>query len=54
MTRDEWKQIEEKMSDRAVQLAMRGRCEEQGHRWENCCSVTFQIYQRCRWCGEAR
>jgi len=34
--------------------AMRDRCHEQGHDYENCCSVVFQIYQRCKWCGEIR
>jgi hypothetical protein len=34
--------------------AMRDRCHEQGHEWENFASVTFRIYQRCRWCGEER
>ncbi len=33
---------------------MRMRCEEEGHSWDNCCSVLFQIYQKCRWCGEKR
>jgi len=30
------------------------RCEEQGHDWENCCSVLFRIYQRCKYCGAER
>jgi hypothetical protein len=30
------------------------RCEEQGHKWENCCSAFLQVYQRCKWCGETR
>lgn len=34
--------------------AMRDRCDEQDHEWENCCSAVFQIYQRCKWCGETR
>ncbi len=33
---------------------MKKRCEEQGHYWENCCSVLFEIYQRCKWCGATR
>jgi hypothetical protein len=37
-----------------VKEAMRERCEEQGHDYENCCSVTFRVYQRCKWCGEER
>src|SRR5689334_2587127 len=32
--------------------AMRDRCQEQGHQWENCCSFTFRVYMRCKWCGE--
>lgn len=54
MTRDEWEQYEAIKSDPTVVLAMRARCEEQGHEWENCCSVTFQVYQACKWCGEKR
>jgi hypothetical protein len=34
--------------------AMRDRCEEQGHDWQNCCSVFFRVYMRCKWCGEER
>jgi hypothetical protein len=34
--------------------AMRDRCHEQGHDWENCCSSMFRIYMRCKWCGEER
>jgi len=30
------------------------RCQEQDHAWENCCSIWFEIYQRCKWCGEKR
>lgn len=35
-----------------VREAMRDRCYEQGHEYENCCTVVFQIYERCKWCGE--
>lgn len=34
--------------------AMADRCHTQGHDWENCCSVVFRIFMRCRWCGEER
>lgn len=34
--------------------AMRDRCHEQGHDYENCMSVTFRVYQSCKWCGESR
>ncbi len=35
--------------------AMRDRCEEEGgHSWRNCCSAFFQVYERCKWCGEER
>jgi hypothetical protein len=37
-----------------VQEMMEHRCEEQGHQYDNCCSVTFQVYQSCRWCGARR
>ncbi len=42
------------MADGEGQDEMRERCEEQGHDWENCCSVILQVYQRCKWCGEIR
>jgi hypothetical protein len=54
MTREEWKEVERVLRDDKVQIAMRGRCEEQGHQMENCASVTFRIYQQCKWCGEQR
>ena len=31
--------------------ATQKRCESQGHEWENCCSILFEVYQRCKWCG---
>ena len=34
--------------------AMKDRCYEQGHDYENCCSSMFRIYMRCKWCGEER
>lgn len=34
--------------------AMRLRCDEAGHDWENCCSWDFRVYQECKWCGERR
>lgn len=34
--------------------AMNDRCQTQGHEFDNCCSSMFQIYQRCKWCGEKR
>jgi hypothetical protein len=34
--------------------AMRDRCHEQGHDFENCCSAFLSVYQRCKWCGETR
>lgn len=37
-----------------VKEAMLERCDEQGHDYENCCSVFLQVYQRCKWCGEKR
>jgi len=38
----------------AEREAMRLRCEEDGHSWENACSITFQIYEVCKWCGDRR
>lgn len=54
MTRDEWQQYERVRGLPAVELAMRARCSEQGHQMENCCSAMFQVYERCKWCGERR
>lgn len=34
--------------------AMADRCHEQGHDYQNCASMMFQIYQRCKWCGQIR
>ncbi len=41
------------MSDKERE-AMKKRCEDQGHEWENCCSAWFEIYQQCKWCGEKK
>lgn len=57
MTRDEWRLYEKVQNKPDVNLAMRARCEEQGHDFENCCSAIsamFHIYQQCKWCGEKR
>jgi hypothetical protein len=54
MRRDEWERFEKIKFNSDVALAMRARCEEQGHEMENCCSSTFQIYEQCKWCGERR
>lgn len=52
MTRDEWASIEHTIaSDAMTRMTHAGRCEEQGHQWENCLSVMLQTYQRCKWCG---
>jgi hypothetical protein len=37
-----------------VQEMMRKRCEEQGHVYENCCSMLFRLYQKCKYCGEEK
>lgn len=34
--------------------AMADRCHSQGHEFVNCCTAFFQIYQKCRWCGESQ
>lgn len=28
------------------------RCDEQGHVWENCCSIFLQVYVKCKYCGK--
>ena len=38
----------------AMKKAHEERCESQGHEFENCCTVMFQVYQKCKWCGEQR
>lgn len=47
-------QLRASLSDPKVKEAMRERCEEQGHDYENCCSVFLEVYQRCKWCGHKR
>lgn len=42
------------MNDDKVREAMRYRCEEEQHEYENCASMFMQIYQQCKWCGERR
>ena len=37
-----------------IEEEMKKRCEEQGHQWENACSILFQVYQVCKWCGAER
>ena len=54
MTRDDWQRYEYIRHKDDVVLAMRARCEEEGHDFENCCGVMFQIFQQCKWCGETR
>lgn len=51
MTREEWQRVEEVLHKPEVRLAMMGRCEEQDHQWENCCSMFMQLYEQCKWCG---
>jgi hypothetical protein len=46
--------IRELLSRSDVIEAMKERCEEQGHDYENYCSITFRVYQCCKWCGEER
>lgn len=49
----EWDTLTEEQKS-AVLKDQRYRCEETQHDWVNACSVLFQIYQRCRWCGKTR
>ena len=37
-----------------IEKAMAKRCEEEGHQMENAMSLTFQVYQICKWCGEIK
>jgi hypothetical protein len=46
--------LREYLSRSDVIEAMKERCDEQGHDYENCCSVFLQVYQQCKWCGEKR
>ena len=34
-----------------IRETMKDRCDLERHEWENCCSIVFEIYQKCRWCG---
>jgi hypothetical protein len=53
MTREEWKLIEDKLaSDHETRQTHAGRCEEQGHQWDDCMTPFFAVYQQCKWCGE--
>ena len=52
--RERAEHLEDLLTKQDVIEAMRERCEEQGHEYENCCSLMFQIYQRCKWCGSER
>ena len=54
MTRDQWREIEKALRDPKVELAMEGRCEEQGHQWENGGDMFVRPYQFCKWCGERK
>lgn len=54
MTREEWAQIEKALNNPDVLLAMKGRCEEQGHEWENGCDPMFRLSHQCKWCGETK
>lgn len=42
------------LSDDKVRQAMRLRCEEERHDFENCCDIFMRVYQTCKWCGEKR
>jgi hypothetical protein len=52
MTREEWIEFDRIKYTPDVQLAMRARCEEQRHEWENCATIMFEFYTACKWCGE--
>jgi hypothetical protein len=61
MTRDEWAQFDRIKNNTDVEFAMRARCEEQGHDWENGAgfrlsggSVVLGVYMTCKWCGTRR
>jgi hypothetical protein len=41
-------------ASRETKEAMNDRCQTQGHEFDNCCSMFFRVYQRCKWCGEER
>lgn len=46
--------LRELLQNNEVREAMRERCDEQGHDFENCCSAWLEVYQRCKWCGQRR
>lgn len=45
--------LRELLQQPEVAEAMKERCEEQGHDYENCLTAMFQYHQRCKWCGES-
>lgn len=56
MTRDEWEYVERVLYKHDVQIAMRARCEEQGHQFDN--GADFfpvpKVFSICRWCGDRK
>lgn len=52
MTREDWDRFERIKNDPDVQLAMKARCEEQGHDWESAASfLPLRAYRVCKWCN---
>jgi hypothetical protein len=47
-------EVDKLFSDPKVIEAMRLRCEEDGHKWCNGCTVFFQVTTFCQWCGYRR
>jgi hypothetical protein len=52
--RKEADRLDELLSKPDVRQAMKHRCEQQGHDWKNCCSLTLRVYQQCAWCEATR
>ena len=51
---DRLEQIKQALRSPTVQDAMRFRCEETSHDWENGLTVMFQVIQVCKWCQSRR
>jgi hypothetical protein len=45
------RQLNQRIKEEIIK-AMKERCIEQGHEWENGCTVFFEIVKICKWCGE--
>lgn len=50
----EVERLHELLAKPDVREAMRMRCEQDRHDWENGMTPLFQVIRICSWCGERR